>query len=72
MMVQIKYDPAIDVLVIGLREGNCVESDEVAPGMIVDFDADGVPLAIEILNARRVLNPSNDQSLSLPFQVNVG
>jgi uncharacterized protein YuzE len=69
-MMQIQYDPAVDVLVIQLRAGKPDESDEVAPGMIVDFDEEGRPLAIEILNARRLFN--SDQKLELPFQLTVG
>ena len=68
--MQIQYDPSVDVLVIRLRDGKVSESDEVAPGMIVDFDEDGSPLAIEILNAERVLSP--DHKLELPFQMSVG
>ena len=57
---------------IRLRDGEIVESDEVAPGMIVDFDADGSPLAIEILDARRVLSPEGKLIVELPLQVTVG
>ena len=68
--MQIQYDPDVDVLVIQLREGKPDESDEVAPGMIVDFDEEGRPLAIEILNAERLLSPGH--KLEMPFQVSVG
>ena len=38
--MKIKYDPTGDILLITLRErkGHYAESDEVAPGVIVDFD----------------------------------
>jgi uncharacterized protein YuzE len=68
--MQIQYDPNVDVLVIRLREGRVSESDEVVPGMILDFDAGGRPLSIEILNAERLLSP--DHKLELPFQITVG
>lgn len=67
--MQINYDPEVDVLTIHLREGEQFGTDEVAPGMIVDFDDQGLPLAIEILNATRVLNR---EKLELPFAVTVG
>jgi len=69
-MIQIQYDPSVDVLVIKLRDGKPDKSDEVAPGMIVDFDVDGRPLAIEILNAQRLISPDN--KLEIPFQLSVG
>ena len=43
--------PSITTLLIELREGTYATSDEVTPGMIVDFDKQGQPLRIEILNA---------------------
>ena len=68
--MQIQYDPQVDVLTIRLRNGKPEESDEVSPGMIVDYDLEGLPLSIEILNAQRVLSP--DRKLELPFEVTVG
>lgn len=68
--MRIQYDPGVDVLMIYLREGQVAESDEVAAGMIVDFDEEGRPLSIEILNAQRLLSP--DSKLDLPFQLSVG
>jgi uncharacterized protein YuzE len=67
--MQINYDPEVDVLTVRLREREQFGTDEVAPGMIVDFDDQGLPLVIEILNATRVLNR---EKLELPFAVTVG
>ncbi len=69
--MQIHYDPNVDVLVIRLKEGPIEESDEVAPGLIVDFDADGKPLDIEIVNAEHVLSPEGKLTLELPLQASV-
>jgi uncharacterized protein YuzE len=52
--MKIEYDSEVDVLMIYLREGEYAGSEEIA-NMIVDFDEEGNPLAIEILNARQVL-----------------
>jgi uncharacterized protein YuzE len=68
--MRIRFDPTADILLIQLRDGMSDESDEVAPGMIVDFDSDGRPLATEILNVHRLLSP--DRKLDLPFQRSVG
>jgi uncharacterized protein YuzE len=67
--MKIRYDSTVDVLVITLREGDYAESDEVSPGVIVDFDAGGAPLAIEILNAQRVLAPDGVLTMELPLRV---
>jgi len=53
--VKIRYDPEADALYIRLREGTIEETDQVAQGLIIDYDADGKPLAIELLDASQVL-----------------
>ena len=54
-IVQVKFDESVDILYIRLREGDYAESDEVTQGIIVDFDKQGKPMAIEILNASTLL-----------------
>ena len=44
-----KYDKIADALYIRLRDGEVVESDEVAPGIIVDLDENDEILGIEVL-----------------------
>ena len=53
--MQVKFDESVDILYIRLREGDYAESDEVAQGIIVDFDKQGKPMAIEILDASALL-----------------
>ena len=53
--MKIRYDPEADALYIRLREGTIEETDQVAQGLIIDYDADGKPLAIELLDASQVL-----------------
>lgn len=57
--MKVIYDDASDILTIRLREIVATESDELRPGVIVDLDARGDLVAIEILDAsRRVDDPS--------------
>jgi uncharacterized protein YuzE len=50
--MKVKYDPEADAVFLRLAEGDIVDSEEMQPGMIVDFDADGKIVAIEFLNAK--------------------
>jgi len=45
----VKYDKVADALYIRLRDGKVVESDEVAPGIIVDIDENDEIIGFEIL-----------------------
>ncbi len=45
----IKYDRAGDVLYIKLRDGKIVESEEIEPGVIVDYNEKGEIIGIEVL-----------------------
>lgn len=67
--MKIRYDAEVDVLVIRLRSGSYAESDEVAPNIIVDFDQEGNPLAIEILNAKQTLQLEETLQVEFPFVV---
>ncbi len=51
--MNVRYDRSADVLTLRLREGTVAESDEERPGVVLDFDAEGRVLAIEILDASR-------------------
>lgn len=53
--MKVTFDESVDILYIRLREGDYAESDEVSEGIIVDFDKQGKPIAIEILDASSLL-----------------
>jgi len=53
--MKIRYSPDADVLTIELREGRPVDSRDLAEGVIVHLSAKGLPLEIEILDAKKVL-----------------
>ncbi|NLX12733.1 MAG: DUF2283 domain-containing protein [Phycisphaerales bacterium] len=59
------YDAHKDTLTLELRPGPVAESDEEKPGVILDYDADGNLIGIEVLDAsKRVL-----EVRSMEFQV---
>ena len=51
------YDPKADALYVRFADTQVAESEEVAEGVVLDFDADGRIVAIEVLDARRHLTP---------------
>lgn len=51
------YDPDADGLMIRLADGDYAESEEVHPGLVLDFDKQGRILRIEVLPASKVLAP---------------
>ena len=50
--MRISYHEAEDALFIRLDESPIVESEEVQPGLVIDFNAGGHPTGIEIRGAR--------------------
>lgn len=59
------YDPKTDTLTMELKPGPVAESDEDKPGVILDYDADGNLIGIEILDASKRV----DEARSMQFQV---
>ena len=46
-----RYDPEADILYVRFSEAEILESEEVAPGVVLDFDAEGRIVAIEFQKA---------------------
>lgn len=56
--MKVTYDASVDVLRILFSDAPVDESDEDKPGMIIDYDAEGNVVGIEILDAsQHVGNP---------------
>ena len=52
----LEYDKRTDSLAINFTETEVEETDEIKPGVIVDFDSDGTLVSIEILNASKKIS----------------
>lgn len=56
--MKIEYDQQADAIYIRLKVGTVAESEEVRPGVVLDFDAEGKVLGIEMLDvSERTDNP---------------
>jgi uncharacterized protein YuzE len=51
--MKLKVDEKNDVLYLRLDESKIVESEEVQPGVILDFDANNNVMGIELLGVSR-------------------
>ena len=57
--MRVVYDSKTDTLTIILSETPIVESDEEKPGVILDYDASGNIVSMEVLEASlRVMQPT--------------
>jgi uncharacterized protein YuzE len=57
--MKVNYDARTDTLTVIFRDVPVAESDEEKPGLILDYDAAGNIVPIEVLDAlRRVEEPS--------------
>ena len=51
--MHISHDEEVDVLTITLSDAQIADSDEVRPGIILDYDQSGRTVSIELLDASR-------------------
>ena len=61
------YYPETDSLYIDLSEKTSVDSREVAPGVVLDFDVAGNLVGIDIDRASEIVNLSRLEAESLPI-----
>jgi uncharacterized protein YuzE len=47
------YDPEAEALYVRFSDASIVESEEVADGVVLEFDAEGRIVAIELLDASK-------------------
>jgi len=64
--MRLKVDKENDALYFKLDESSIVESEEVQPGVVLDFNADSKVVGIEILNLSTRMTP--DQLRILQYE----
>ncbi len=62
-----RYDPDSDMLYIELVNVASVESEEVVPGIVLDFDASGRAVGIEIEDASKLIDLARLEISALPI-----
>lgn len=57
------YDPEVDALAINWGEAQIEESNEVEPGVILDYDKDGNIIGVEVLEASKKIKQLSGKPL---------
>jgi uncharacterized protein YuzE len=63
--MRIRYDEKEDALYLRLDDSTVVESEEVQPGIVVDFNARKQVVGIEVLQAKRRVPKGDLEQLKL-------
>ncbi|MEP9355180.1 DUF2283 domain-containing protein [Xanthobacter sp. KR7-65] len=51
--MKMDYDQETDAMFFRFATGTLVESEGISPGIVLDFDAEGRIVAMEVLDARK-------------------
>jgi uncharacterized protein YuzE len=68
------YDKLVDALYIRFKKKRIVESDQVAEGVIIDYDSKGQIVGLEVLDASKrfpaeISNKFNSKKLPVIFEL---
>lgn len=66
--MKLHYDPKTDSLCIDLKPEPSAETREISPGFVVDLDAAGNVVAIDILHASARVDLHTIETLDLPLK----
>ena len=64
--MKLHYYPETDSLYIELTDTSGTEAREIVAGLVVDFDADGNVVGLDIDHASRKLDLSKVETIALP------
>lgn len=62
-----EYHKETDMLYIKLADGTSTESEEIAPGVVLDFDASNRVIGVEIEDASKFIDLSRLELRALPI-----
>lgn len=65
--MKLNYDSQIDMLYIELATGASVESEEISPGVVVDYDENNHAIGIEIEDASKFVDLSRLELTAIPI-----
>ncbi len=68
-LMKLNYDPETDSLYIHLRDIPSVDSREISDGLILDFDADGVAVGIDIQHAGKMADIHFLTTTKIPYEL---
>lgn len=61
--MKMHYDEKVDALYLSLDDSKVVESEEVKPGIVLDFNAENQVVGIEVLDLRKRVPSANLKEL---------
>jgi uncharacterized protein YuzE len=64
--MKLHYDPDTDSLYIDFNARPGADAQEIVDGLVVDFDAEGLPVGIDIQHASRDVDLSSLETQALP------
>ena len=66
--MKFNYYPETDSLYISLSEKTSIDSQEIAPNIILDFDTEGKLVGIDIDQASQIVDLTRLETKSLPIK----
>lgn len=63
--MKFEYDPQADALYIRLAAGKAMETEEVRPGLMLDYDENGKILGIEMLDVSKTADNPRELALEV-------
>jgi uncharacterized protein YuzE len=54
--MKVSFERDLDILRVLFSDRAIAESDEVSPGLIIDYAADGSVVGVEVLDATRIVS----------------